>query len=106
MHDFPSDAIGKAIPYGIYDLDANTGWVSVGTDHDTSAFAVATLRRWWRAGGSARYPGARRLLICADSGGSNAARARAWKVELARLAAETGLAGHRVPLPAGHLQVE
>ena len=91
VHDFPSDAIGKAIPYGIYDLGANTGWVSAGTDHDTSAFAAATLRRWWRADGSARYPGARRLLICADSGGSNAARARAWKVELARLAAETGL---------------
>jgi DDE family transposase len=91
VHDFPSDAIGKAIPYGIYDLGANAGWVSVGTDHDTSAFAAATLRRWWRCDGSARYPGARRLLICADSGGSNAARARAWKVELARLAAETGL---------------
>jgi len=91
VHDFPSDAIGKAIPYGIYDLGANAGWVSVGTDHDTSAFAAATLRRWWRADGSARYPAARRLLICADSGGSNAARARAWKVELARLAAETGL---------------
>jgi Rhodopirellula transposase DDE domain len=91
VHDFPSDAVGKAIPYGIYDLGANAGWVSVGTDHDTSAFAAATLRRWWRADGSARYPGARRLLVCADSGGSNAARARAWKVELARLAAETGL---------------
>ncbi len=91
VHDFPSDAIGKAIPYGIYDLGANTGWVAVGTDHDTSAFAAETLRRWWKADGSARYPGARRLLICADSGGSNAARARAWKVELARLAAETGL---------------
>jgi hypothetical protein len=91
VHDFPSDAIGKAIPYGIYDLGANAGWVSVGTDHDTSAFAAETLRRWWPAGGSARYPQARRLLICADSGGSNAARARAWKVELARLAAETGL---------------
>ena len=87
----PPDAIGKAIPYGIYDLGANAGWVSVGTDHDTSAFAAATLRRWWRADGSARYPEARRLLICADSGGSNAARARAWKVELARLAVETGL---------------
>jgi len=91
VHDFPSDAAGKAIPYGIYDLGANTGWVSVGTDHDTSAFAAAALRRWWRADGATRYPGARRLLICADSGGSNAARARAWKVELARLAAETGL---------------
>jgi len=91
VHDFPSDAAGKAIPYGIYDLGANTGWVSVGTDHDTSAFAAAALRRWWRADGATRYPAARRLLICADSGGSNAARARAWKVELARLAAETGL---------------
>ena len=69
----------------------NAGWVSVGTDHDTSAFAAETLRRWWRADGSARYPAARRLLICADAGGSNAARARAWKVELARLAAQTGL---------------
>src|SRR5712691_5153819 len=91
VHDFPSDAVGKAIPYGTCDLGANTGWVSAGTDHDTSAFAVETLRRWWRAGGPARYPAARRLLICADSGGSNAARARAWKVELARLAAQTGL---------------
>src|SRR5712691_3854798 len=91
VHDFPSDAVGKAIPYGIYDLGSNAGWVSVGTDHDTAAFAVETLRRWWRCDGSARYPGARRLLICADSGGSNAARARAWKVEIARLAAETGL---------------
>ena len=82
---------GPAIPYGIYDLGANAGWVSVGTDHDTSAFAAETLRRWWRADGPARYPAARRLLICADAGGSNAARARAWKVELARLAAQTGL---------------
>ncbi len=91
VHDFPSDAIGKAIPYGTCDLGANTGWVSAGTDHDTSAFAAATLRRWWRCDGATRYPAARRLLICADSGGSNAARARAWKVELAALAAETGL---------------
>jgi hypothetical protein len=91
VHGFPSDAEGKAIPYGIYDLGANSGWVSVGTDHDTSAFAAQALRRWWRADGSARYPHARRLLICADSGGSNAARSRAWKVQIARLAAETGL---------------
>jgi len=91
VHDFPSDAEGKAIPYGIYDLGANSGWVSAGTDHDTSAFAAQALRRWWRADGSARYPPARRLLICADSGGSNAARSRAWKVQIARLAAETGL---------------
>ena len=91
VHDFPSDAIGKAIPHGIYDLGANAGWVPAGTDHDTSALAAATLRRWWRADGSARYPEARRLLTCAGSGAPDAARARAWKAELARLAAETGL---------------
>jgi len=90
-HDFPCDATGKAIPYGIYDLGNNSGWVGVGTDHDTAAFAVATLRRWWEADGNARYPQARRLLVTADSGGSNAARSRAWKVELARMAADTGL---------------
>jgi DDE family transposase len=83
--------VGKAIPYGIYDLGANTGWVAVGTDHDTAAFAVETLRRWWRAAGSSRYPAARKLLICADAGGSNGYRLRAWKIKLARLAAETGL---------------
>src|SRR5260370_1367353 len=101
VHDFPSDAIGKAIPYGIYDLGANTGWVSVGTDHDTSAFAAATLRRWWRCDGSARYPGARRLLICADAGGSNASRAAAWKVGLARLAAQPRRQVPGVPDPPG-----
>jgi Rhodopirellula transposase DDE domain len=83
--------VGKAIPYRIYDLGANTGWVAVGTDHDTAAFAVETLRRWWRAAGSSRYPAARKLLICADAGGSNGYRLRAWKIKLARLAAETGL---------------
>jgi transposase len=91
VHDFPDQDLGKAIPYGIYDMGANTGWVSVGTDHDTSAFAVATLRRCWQEIGAERYPAAQRLLICADGGGSNGYRIRAWKIELAKLAAETGL---------------
>jgi hypothetical protein len=80
-----------AIPYGVYDLAADTGWVSVGVDHDTSAFAVASIRRWWFARGAGDYPGARRLLITADAGGSNSYRYRLWKAELAVLAAETGL---------------
>ncbi|MGO8890657.1 MAG: ISAzo13 family transposase [Streptosporangiaceae bacterium] len=88
-HDFPGP--DKAIPYGIYDLAANAGWVNVGTDHDTAAFAVESVRRWWSARGSADYPGARRLLITADAGGSNGYRTRAWKAGLAGLAAETGL---------------
>jgi hypothetical protein len=81
-----------AIPYGVYDLTADAGWVSVGVDHDTSAFAVASIRRWWAARGQADYPAARRLLITADAGGSNSYRYRMWKAELAALAAETGLA--------------
>jgi transposase len=92
VHDFPDPTLGKAIPYGVYDIGANTGWVSVGTDHDTAAFAVATLRRWWERLGQVAYPAAGRLLVCADAGGSNGHRVRLWKVELARLAAETGLA--------------
>jgi hypothetical protein len=91
VHDFPEDAIGKAVPYGIYDLTANAGWVNVGTDHDTAAFAVESVRRWWKAAGQGDYPQARRLLITADAGGSNGYRTRAWKIELAALAAETGL---------------
>ena len=90
-HDFPDQELGKAIPYGIYDLAANTGWVNVGTDHDTAAFAVESIRRWWNDAGRAAYPDARRLLITADSGGSNSSRTRAWKHELAALALETGL---------------
>lgn len=91
-HDFPDrQAPGKAIPYGIYDIAANTGWVSVGTDHDTAAFAVASVRRWWQAQGRHDYPDATRLLITADAGGSNGYRTRAWKTELAVLATETGL---------------
>jgi|tagenome__1003787_1003787.scaffolds.fasta_scaffold20940673_2 transposase len=91
VHDFPEDAIGKAVPYGIYDLTANAGWVNVGTDHDTAAFAVESVRRWWNAAGQGDYPQARRLLITADAGGSNGYRTRAWKAELAALAVETGL---------------
>ena len=102
VHDFMDKELGKAIPYGVYDVSTNTGWVSVGTDHDTSAFAVATLRRWWDTIGRRRYPHADRLLICADGGGSNGYRVRAWKVELAALAAETGLAITVCHLPPGN----
>src|SRR3954468_17623210 len=91
-HDFPGDSVGKAVPYGIYDLAADTGWVNAGTDHDTAAFAVESIRRWWHTRGTHDYPGATRLLITADAGGSNGYRSRAWKAELADLAVETGLA--------------
>src|SRR5215472_7266391 len=90
-HDFPGDSAGKAVPYGVYDITGNTGWVNVGTDHDTAAFAVESIRRWWKAAGRSDYPAARRLLITADAGGSNGYRTRAWKAELAALAVETGL---------------
>jgi len=86
VHDFVQPELGRAIPYGVYDLGANTGWVSVGIDHDTAAFAVASIRRWWQAMGRRAYPRARRLLITADAGGSNGARVRLWKVELQKLA--------------------
>jgi len=101
VHDFPDKELGKAIPYGIYDVSANTGWVSVGVDHDTSAFAVATLRDWWDTIGRSRYPAADRLLICADGGGSNGSRVRAWKIELAAFAAHTGLQVTVAHLPPG-----
>jgi Rhodopirellula transposase DDE domain len=94
VHDFPDPRLGseaKAIPYGVDDLGANTGWVSVGVDHDTSSFAVQRLRRWWQQIGRVAYPGATRLLVSADAGGSNDYRRRLWKTELGRLAAETGL---------------
>jgi Rhodopirellula transposase DDE domain len=100
-HDFPDRQVGKAIPYGVYDLAANTGWVNVGTDHDTAAFAVASIRRWWHARGRHDYPQANRLLITADAGGSNGYRTRAWKTELAALAAESGLAITVCHLPPG-----
>jgi Rhodopirellula transposase DDE domain len=91
VHDFPSKTLGKVMPYGVYDEATNTGWVSVGVDHDTAEFAVETVRRWWRHMGSQTYPKAKRLLITADGGGSNGSRCRLWKVELQRLADETGL---------------
>src|SRR6266704_2437262 len=106
VHDFPSDAVGKAIPYGTCDLGANTGWVSVGTDHDTSAFAAATLRRWWRAGGPARYPG---RATAADLRRLRRVQRRPCPglEGGARQAGRPDRAGdHRVPLPARHLQVE
>jgi hypothetical protein len=101
VHDFPDPTLGKAIPYGVYDLGRNAGWVGVGVDHDTAAFAVATLRRWWQQVGQRTYPAATRLLVCADAGGSNGYRVRAWKTELARLAAETGLQVSVCHLPPG-----
>ena len=88
MHDFGKQ---KDVPYGVYDLGQNAGWVSVGTDHDTSAFAVESIRRWWNMMGLEAYPKARQLLITADSGGSNGSRVRLWKLELQKLADETGL---------------
>ena len=91
MHDFPDPAVGKAIPYGVYDVNGNEGWVNVGIDHDTPDFAVAAIRAWWRNMGSRRYAEATDLMITADSGGSNAARSRGWKMALQRLADETGI---------------
>jgi transposase len=92
VHDFVIPELGRAAPYGVYDLAQNVGWVSVGVDHDTASFAVETIRRWWQAMGQEKYPQAQRLLITADGGGSNGSRLRLWKVELQRLADETGLA--------------
>jgi hypothetical protein len=100
-HDFLDKELGKAIPYGVYDVAANAGWVNVGTDHDTAAFAVESIRRWWTAMGLAAYPAARRLLITADAGGSNSYRTRAWKTELAVFALQTGLAVTVCHFPPG-----
>ncbi len=91
VHDFPDRRVGKAIPYGIYDMGWDLGWVNVGVDHDTASFAVEGIRRWWSGMGSEMYSDAGRLLICADGGGSNGYRVRLWKVELQRFADETGL---------------
>ena len=101
VHDFKDPDLGKVNPYGVYDVAADTGWVSVGVDHDTSAFAVHTIRSWWIAVGGRGYPDATRLLITADGGGSNGYRTRLWKTELAALAAETGLAITVCHLPPG-----
>jgi len=101
VHDFAIRELGKAAPYGVYDIGKNAAWVSVGVDHDTSAFAVETIRRWWQMMGQPTYPRAKRLLITADSGGSNGARVRLWKLELQRLADETGLEIAVCHLPPG-----
>jgi hypothetical protein len=101
VHDFPDPLLGKAIPYGIDDVGRNTGWLTVGQDHDTAAFAVASLRRWWNVVGSAVYPKAHQLLICADSGGSNGYRVHLWKVEIQNFANATELEVTVCHLPPG-----
>jgi len=101
VYDFPIPGLGKAAPYGIYDISQNVGWVSVGIDHDTSAFAVESVRRWWTLMGKETYPAPTELLITADGGGSNGYRVRLWKVELQKLATETGLAISVSHLPPG-----
>jgi transposase len=100
-HDFPDDSVGKAIPYGVYDMARNEAWVSVGRDHDTPAFAVASIRHWWKVMGKPAYPKAKDLYITADAGGSNGYRARAWKVELQTLADELNLCIHVSHFPPG-----
>ncbi len=101
VHDFIDPALGRANPYGVYDLATDEGWASVGTDHDTAAFAVQTIRRWWQAVGQAAYPEATDLMITADGGGSNGSRVRLWKVELQRLADEMGLTLRVCHFPPG-----
>jgi hypothetical protein len=100
-HDFPDPEVPKAIPYGVYDIASNEGWVNVGDDHDTPAFAVASIARWWERMGRARYPEADRLMITADAGGSNAYRSRMFKAELAKLAASIGLVITVCHMPPG-----
>jgi len=101
VHDFQNRELGKAIPYGVYDVTSNEGWVSVGIDHDTARFAAASIRRWWQEMGTRRFPQARRLLVTADGGGSNGHRNRLWKVALQGLADELGLELHVCHFPPG-----
>ena len=101
VHDFEIRELGKVAPYGVYDQTHNAGWVNVGTDHDTAAFAVESIRRWWVTMGQEAYPDAASLLITADGGGSNGSRVRLWKTELQRLANETGLVVSVCHLPPG-----
>lgn len=91
VYDFPADAEGKAVPYGVYDVKRNGGWINVGIDHDTAEFAVESIRRWWKFMGRKRYPDAKRLLITADGGGSNGSRLKLWKIELQKFANEFNL---------------
>ncbi len=101
VHDFPDKRLGKAIPYGVYDLASNEGWVSVGIDHDTAQFAVASIRRWWTEMGSRRFPRANKLLITADGGGSNSSRNRLWKKSLQELADELEMTLQMCHFPPG-----
>jgi hypothetical protein len=101
VHDFGYKELGKGIPYGVYDVTANTGWVSVGTDHDTAEFAVETIRRWWRKMGVRSYPKAKNLLVMADAGGSNGSRLRLWKMQIQEFADQTGLKVSICHLPPG-----
>jgi hypothetical protein len=98
VHDFIDPKLSRAVPYGIYDIHNNVGWISVGTDHDTATFAVHAIRRWWQTMGTKRYPRAKRLMITADGGGSNGYRVRLWKVELQKLADEI-----KLPITVCHL---
>lgn len=104
VHDFAIPALGKVAPYGVYDVTHNLGWVNVGIDPDTAAFAGASIRRWWQLLGQPRYPGAHRVLITAEGGGSNGARGRLWKIELQKLADESGLEISVCHLPPGTSQ--
>jgi Rhodopirellula transposase DDE domain len=101
VHDFPDPKLGKAIPYGVYDLASNEGWVSVGIDHDTAEFACASICRWWNEMGSDRFPRASKLLITADGGGSNSSRNRLWKKSLQALADELDITLHVCHFPPG-----
>jgi Rhodopirellula transposase DDE domain len=101
VHDFADPELGKVVPYGVYDLARNSGWVSVGTDHDTAQFAVQTIRLWWRRMGRPMYPRAKGLLVTADGGGSNGSRSRLWKVELQRFSSESGLRVEVCHFPPG-----
>jgi hypothetical protein len=101
MHDFADKELGKAIPYGVYDIGRNEGWVNVGISHDTAEFAVESIRRWWLRMGQPTYPNATEILINADGGGSNGARVRLWKLELQRLADALGLGLHVRHFPPG-----
>jgi len=101
VHDFVIPELGRAAPYGVYDIAGNTGWVSVGISHDTACFAVNTIRQWWKTMGCIRYPNAKSLLITADGGGSNGSRVRLWKYELQKLAEELGLSITVCHLPPG-----
>lgn len=109
IHDFVAPEAGKVTPYGVYDLTANRGWISVGVDPDTAEFAVETMRRWWRAMGCPAYPEAQRLPMTADGGGFNSSRSRLWKLERQGLAGEVGLAisvGHSPPTTSQWHRVE